>query len=287
MSAEKTAFSVMRAKLCEKELYLCFTKQRNMRYYTWLKNLENLDYPKRTRLLFSELRAKNRGMETFNAIRNSEGSLSESQEECLLYWSQYCQNLYRGQKNSKFIYVPFEDKKLDSPIEFTEFVTAVISLKSNKAPGADFITNEDIKLFLPQASEEIESLDSSEMVLNMMFNLVEVFWEFEKIPLDLKRVILRPFLKKRDSDEFDPNNYRTISLLNSFFKLYEAIIHRRLMNKLESELLISSVQAAYRPRKSTADHIFVLQELFFDIALTNSVSVEVVSKNHSIYVLRI
>ena len=176
---------------------------------------------------------------------------------------------------------------MDSPIEFTEFVTAVISLKSNKAPGADFITNEDIKLFLPQASEEIESLDSSEMVLNMMFNLVEVFWEFEKIPLDLKRVILRPFLKKRDSDEFDPNNYRTISLLNSFFKLYEAIIHRRLMNKLESELLISSVQAAYRPRKSTADHIFVLQELFFDIALTNSVSVEVVSKNHSIYVLRI
>ena len=76
MSAEKTAFSVMRAKLCEKDLYLCFTKQRNMRYYTWLKNLENLDYPKRTRLLFSELRAKNRGMETFNAIRNSEVSLS-------------------------------------------------------------------------------------------------------------------------------------------------------------------------------------------------------------------
>ena len=36
------------------------------------------------------------------------------------------------------------------------------------------------------------------------------------------------------------------------------------MNTLESELLISSVQAAYRPRKSTADHIFVLQELFLE-----------------------
>ena len=113
MSAEKTAFSVMRAKLCEKELYLCFTKQRNMRYYTWLKNLENLDYPKRTRLLFSELRAKNRGMETFNAIRNSVGSLSESREECLLYRSQYCKNLYHGQNFDKFEYIPIEDKKLD------------------------------------------------------------------------------------------------------------------------------------------------------------------------------
>ena len=109
-----------------------------MRYYTWLKNLENLDYSKRTRLLFSELRAKNRGMESFNAIRNSEGSLSESQKECLLYWSQYCQDLYRGQKNRKFIYVPIEDKNLDSQIEFTEFATAVISLKSNKALGKDF-----------------------------------------------------------------------------------------------------------------------------------------------------
>ena len=36
------------------------------------------------------------------------------------------------------------------------------------------------------------------------------------------------------------------------------------MNKLESEFLISPVQAAYRPRKSTSDHIFVLHELFLE-----------------------
>ena len=36
------------------------------------------------------------------------------------------------------------------------------------------------------------------------------------------------------------------------------------MKKLESEFLLSPVQAAYRPRKSTSDHIFVLQELFLE-----------------------
>ena len=36
------------------------------------------------------------------------------------------------------------------------------------------------------------------------------------------------------------------------------------MKKLENEFLLSSVQAAYRPRKSTSDHIFVLQELFLE-----------------------
>ena len=71
MLAQKTALSVMRAKLSEKALYLCYTKQRNKRYQAWLKKLENQDYSKRTRLLFSELRANNRAMENFNTIRNS------------------------------------------------------------------------------------------------------------------------------------------------------------------------------------------------------------------------
>ena len=129
MSAEKTAFSVMQAKLCEKDLYLCFTKQRNMRYYTWLKNLENLDYSKRTRLLFSELRAKNRGMESFNAIRNSEGTLSESHSECLNYWASYCEKLYCGHGLKPTRFLPVENKELDYPISFVEFKLAVKSQK--------------------------------------------------------------------------------------------------------------------------------------------------------------
>ena len=80
-----------------------------MQYRTWLKRLEKQDYSKRTRLLFSELRAKSRGIETFNAIRNQEGSLSESQEECLLYWTQYCQDLYYGHKSENIGYVPIEN----------------------------------------------------------------------------------------------------------------------------------------------------------------------------------
>ena len=109
MSAEKTAVSVIRAKICEKALYLCFTKQRDMKYRTWLKKLESQDYSKRTRLLFSELRSKNRSLETFNAIKNREGTLSESQEECLLNWAQYCQDLYYGHNNENISHVPIEN----------------------------------------------------------------------------------------------------------------------------------------------------------------------------------
>ena len=51
-----------------------------------------MEYPKRTRILFSELRSKNNVLETFNAIRNSEKCLSESHEECLRNWAEYCEN---------------------------------------------------------------------------------------------------------------------------------------------------------------------------------------------------
>ena len=153
---------------------------------------------------------------------------------------------------------------MDGPITFDEFKTAIQSLKNNKAPGNDFITNEDIKQFLLQESEDLDSFEFSDVVLNILFNLMAGFWEYERIPSGLKKVILRPFLKNKDKDEYAPENYRTISLLNTLFKLYEAIIHNRLVCYLEKELLLSPVQAGYRPKKSTVDHILVLQELFLE-----------------------
>ena len=90
------------------------------------------------------------------------------------------------------------------------FEKILVKIGRNKAPGKDRITNEDIKLLLPQESGDFEFGTFSEMALNMLFNLIEVFWKFEKMPVDLKRVILRPFLKNIAKDGHDPKNYRTI-----------------------------------------------------------------------------
>ena len=58
VSTDKSAFSVTRARLCEKALYLSCVKDRDVRYWTWLKLLENKDYSRRTRRLFFEIRSK-------------------------------------------------------------------------------------------------------------------------------------------------------------------------------------------------------------------------------------
>ena len=228
----------MQAKYWEKLLYLSFTNDRDLRYKDWLNRLENLDYSKRTRLLFSELRSKNCVLETFNAIRNSEGSLSESRSECLSYWASYCEKLYRGHGLQHTRLSPVENKELDYPISFIEFKLAIKSLKNNKAPGNDFITNEDIKQFLCKETDDLDSFEFSDVALHTIFNLMVGFWDCEKIPSNLKKVILRPFLKDSDKDEYNPENYRTISLLNTLFKVYEAIIHKRLVCYLEDKLLL-------------------------------------------------
>ena len=91
--------------------------------------------------------------------------------------------------------------------------------------------------------------------------MINSFWKKEKVPQDLKTSVLRPFLKDKNESEHDPGNYRPISLLNTFFKLYEALIYSRLEDKLEK---LSIFQTAYRHNKSTSDNLIILQELFFE-----------------------
>ena len=56
-----------------------------------------------------------------------------------------------------FVYNPIfgNDVDLDCPITYAEFISVLHTLKNNKAPGSDFITNEDFKI-LPQLSDDEE-----------------------------------------------------------------------------------------------------------------------------------
>ena len=136
-------------------------------------------------------------------------------------------------------------------------------MSNNKTPGSDFITNEDFKILL-QPSDDQDISRKSALFLKTIFDILNSFWVNERVPCQLKNVILRPFLKNSEKDEHNPGNYRTISLLNTLFKIYEAIIHKRLVKWLETKKWLSPTQSAYRHLRSTVDHIFVLQELFLE-----------------------
>ena len=78
----------------------------------------------------------------------------------------------------------------------------------------------------------------------------------------VNKFLIRPFLKSLEKDPTKPSNYRPVALLNVLRKMYEHIIGERLKAFLEKNEYLSSVQAAYRKGRSTADNILILQELF-------------------------
>jgi hypothetical protein len=65
-------------------------------------------------------------------------------------------------------------------------------------------------------------------------------------------------LFKGKGSVIDPDSYRSISLLASFFKLFEVILFNRLRTWSESRGLVSPLQFGFREKKSTLDLVFVL-----------------------------
>ena len=160
-----------------------------------------------------------------------------------------------------------EDPILDRPFTFENLLLAVTSLAEHKAPGADCIRSNDLTVLLHVDPSDPQFTEDNRYLLRYILSVLNSFWKDEKVSPVFKQTIIRPILKKLDSDPTNPSNFRPISLLNTLMKLYEALIKARLVGWLESKDFISPVQAAYRKNRSTCDHILVIQELFLEYRL--------------------
>jgi fructose-1,6-bisphosphatase/inositol monophosphatase family enzyme len=68
-------------------------------------------------------------------------------------------------------------------------------------------------------------------------------------PTHLKYSIVKPLFKKGDKE--DMTNYRPISLLTSFSKVFEKIIYDRLLQHIEVHNILVTEQFGFRPCAST------------------------------------
>jgi hypothetical protein len=93
------------------------------------------------------------------------------------------------------------------------------------------------------------------------------------VPAKLKIAKVIPLYKSGDC--LDMNNYRPISLLSSFSKILEKIVHSRLYDYLDSNSLITPHQFGFRPNHSTC-HPMTL--------LLNKITASLNDKKHSILI---
>ena len=90
------------------------------------------------------------------------------------------------------------------------------------------------------------------------------------LPTKFKIAKVIPVFKSGDA--LDPSNYRPISLLSTFSKILEKIVHNRLFTYLDTHSLLSTQQLSFRPKHSTT-HPMTL--------LLNQVTTALNTKKHS------
>ena len=129
-----------------------------------------------------------------------------------------------------------------------EILVAINSLNNNKACSVyDNILNEYIK----------HSKDIMLPILKSFFNLV---LNNASIPEIWCKGVIFPIYKQK-GDINNPDNYRGITILSCFGKLFTAILNTRLNIFLESSGILGEEQAGFRKKCSIVDHIFTLKML--------------------------
>ena len=119
---------------------------------------------------------------------------------------------------------------------FDEIIKLIQGLKPNKAPGIDGISNYIIKV-------------SAIIVAPTLIELYNCCMNIGSFPDMLKTTCIIPLHK--GGDQRDPSNYRPISLLPQFGKLFEKVIKKRFIKFFDKYNLITPHQFGFRKKYST------------------------------------
>jgi hypothetical protein len=130
---------------------------------------------------------------------------------------------------------PFPSVKFKntSPKEIEKIIN---SLKIKESSGYDKVSTKILKISAPFISSPL-SYTCNKSMLSGAF------------PTVLKYAIVKPLLKKEDKENIA--NYRPISLLTSFSKVFERIIYDRLLKHIETNYILAVEQFGFRTSSST------------------------------------
>jgi hypothetical protein len=130
-------------------------------------------------------------------------------------------------------------------LTIVEFLNAFKTLKKNKSPGPDEISNELLMYMGDKAKRAL-------------FNMFEAMWDTGHTPSFLKCSDIILLFKKGDRSEV--KNYRPITLMDSLLKLYEKVLEV----KLKTMVTIPKNQGGCQPNWGSIDTHLVLSELRYE-----------------------
>ena len=144
----------------------------------------------------------------------------------------------------------------DVPFEYDEIAKGIEKLNSNKTPGYDEITKENLIAGGPKVTE----------LLCLVFNLILTL---EYVPENFRLGIQVPLYKGKNASTLETNSYRGITLLSTYNKLYEVVLWGRMSKWWEETSVVSRLQGACRRGYSCLHTALMLQEAIATLLETN------------------
>jgi hypothetical protein len=117
-----------------------------------------------------------------------------------------------------------------------EIERIIRSLKLESSFGYDGISTKILKASAPYISSPLNYICNKAITSGIF-------------PTPLKYSIVKPVFKKGNKENMA--NYRPISLLTSFSKVFERIIYDRLLQHIEDKNILATEQFGFRPGAST------------------------------------
>ena len=130
-----------------------------------------------------------------------------------------------------------------------ELYTAICKLSSSTASGPDQIAYPLLK-HLPEPAQ-------------LLLSLFNRSWYSHTFPSCWKPTTIIP-IQKPGKPTSSPSSFRPVSLTSCIPKLFERLILSRLTFHLESNHLLSTCQAGFRPGRSSLDQILILSQSIWD-----------------------
>ena len=206
------------------------------------KNMNDLR-KKKPREFWKLFKRKNTNLKTnlsenefYDYFKQLSSEIAENNPEEVL---NYMQGFEQNERESTFC-------ELDEQISRKEILDAIKRLHTNKSGGIDNLINEYFKY-------------AAEILIEPLFILFNKILDSKTFPQNWAIGLIVPIHKKGDID--DPNNYRGITLLSCFAKLFTSVLNERL--KLWAELTgnSSDAQFGFKSNHSTIDAAFILKFL--------------------------
>ena len=146
------------------------------------------------------------------------------------------------------------------PAEETDIISVINTLKLNKAPGINMIRAETIQ----QIAVEIAS---------PLAHLINKIIETDICPPEFTTAIIKPLYK--NGDKLQVFDYRPISLISNFTKIFEKIIKSIMMKYIYNNKLLSDRQFGFMEGKSIEDAISSLSAEIYRALDDNKASLRV------------